>query len=106
MKNRKDGVGNEIDPIGRYFVQDTRSVVGNCALWWGPDSAGYVCDLREAGVYTGAETKGMRDTDLPWPVEAVQPFVVHHVRVDSVHGLLGLRRNSTPGEMKAKESAR
>ncbi|MCA9676773.1 MAG: hypothetical protein KC464_17195, partial [Myxococcales bacterium] len=42
-------------------VQDTRQVVGNCALWWAKDRAGYVCDLRDAGVYTGAEAAAMRD---------------------------------------------
>jgi len=32
-----------------YYIQDTRSVVGNCALWWRKDDQGYTCDIDDAG---------------------------------------------------------
>lgn len=77
-----DGFGRPLDRAAEYFVQDTRSVVGNCALWWAKDRNGYVCDLRDAGVYTGAEAAAMRDTDVAWPVKFVRDQVVQHVRSD------------------------
>lgn len=78
-----DGLGNEIVDDALYFVQDTRSVVGNCGSWWAHNRAGYVCCIDEAGHYSGKDVRTMRDTDVPWPVEHVLKHVVRHVRVDT-----------------------
>ena len=80
---KTDGLGNEIDPDGLYFVQDCRSIVGNCGSWWAPNGAGYVCSIDEAGQYPGARVATMRGTDIPWPVDYVLSRVVRHVRVDT-----------------------
>lgn len=45
-----------------YYVQDTRSVVGNCALWWRENGAGYTCAIDEAGLYR-KDHRTWRDTD-------------------------------------------
>jgi len=79
-----DGIGAPIDLNALYFVQDTRNVVGNCALWWRIDRAGYTCDLDLAGKFTGAEVRSMsRETDVPWPIARVEAAVIRHVRADS-----------------------
>lgn len=66
-----------------YYVMDTRSLVGNCALWWAPNGGGYVCDLRKAGKYT-REGNSWRPTDKLVPCELAEANVVHHVRADEL----------------------
>ena len=76
-----DGLGQRIDPDADYYLQDARSVVGNCASWWRAGGAGYACDLDDAGVYKGRDCV-RRLTDVPWPAEWVRARVVKHVRAD------------------------
>lgn len=83
MKKQTDGLGNPIVDDALYYVQDARSVVGNCGSWWAPNGAGYVCCIDDAGKYTGERVRSMRDTDVPWPIEHVLAHVVRHVRVDN-----------------------
>lgn len=78
-----DGCGQPINDDDPYYVQDTRTVVGNCGMWWANNSRGYCCNLEEAGIYTGAMCKYMRDTDVPWPQNYVRAHAVTHVRVDN-----------------------
>ena len=63
----------------KFFVQDTRSIVGNSVTWWCTDGKGYTCDIRRAGVFDEDEVAKMRDTDKPWPVEDILRLVQHHV---------------------------
>lgn len=65
-----------------FYILDTRSSVGNCALWWAPNGQGYVCDLEAAGKYTEVEAFGKRATDVPVPCEVAEANAVRHVRVD------------------------
>lgn len=85
---KTDGLGNPIDDDLLYYVQDARLIVGNCASWWCPDGKGYTCELDKAGWYKGSEVMGMRDTDMPWPIDQIEAAVVRHVRVE---GLARLR---------------
>ena len=78
-----DGLGNPLVDDALYYVQDTRSVVGNCGSWWAVNSMGYVCCIDDAGKFTGKEVRSLRDTDVPWPLEHVLKHVVRHVRVDN-----------------------
>jgi hypothetical protein len=69
----------------KYYIQDTRQVVGNCALWWAADGKGYTTQLEEAGVYEEAEANQIgrgRDTDRPVPVDVAKRASVTHVRVE------------------------
>lgn len=53
-----------------FYLQDSRSYVGNDMLWWALGGAGYTTDLRKAQTYTREEAiKHNRDrhTDVPWP---------------------------------------
>ncbi len=64
--------GSEAQPM--FYIQDTRSFVGNCPMWWGPDGRGYVTRLDEAGRYTEEEAirqNQARDTDIPWPCDEI-----------------------------------
>lgn len=84
-KNKLDGFGRPVDPTAHYYVQDARSVVGNCMSLWCPKGAGYTCEVDKAGVYVGSDVLAMRTTDVPWPVEAVRAASVRHVRADQIH---------------------
>lgn len=79
-----DAFGNVVVPDGLYFIQDTRTCVGNCALWWAKDRAGYCCDLNDAGVYMGKDLPS-RSTDIAWPVDFVRAHTVTHVRVETLN---------------------
>ncbi|HHA2975152.1 TPA: hypothetical protein ACOFD8_002518 [Stenotrophomonas maltophilia] len=57
-----------------FYIQDTRQVVGNCPMWWGPNGSGYVTRLDEAGRYTEQEAirqNRTRETDIPWPCSEI-----------------------------------
>jgi hypothetical protein len=57
-----------------FYIQDSRSYVGNDALWWGKNNAEYVTDLDKAEVYTREEAIDIcknRDTDIPWPFDYI-----------------------------------
>ena len=95
QKVLRDGRGKPIDEKASYYIQDTRVVVGYCALWWRPDSSGYTCDLLDAGVYPGSHAKGKRDTDVFWLVEDIRRQMLVHVRVDCLRKLTPKRRLKT-----------
>ena len=71
-----------------FYIQDTRTIIGNCALWWKPEGAGYTCDLEHAGKYTVAMLTAccLRDTDKAWPAEFVDPQAQRHVHTDGLRG--------------------
>ena len=53
----------------KYYLQDSRTYIGNDVVWWAKDSKGYTTDLSKAAVYTkeAAEVQHrMRETDIPW----------------------------------------
>jgi hypothetical protein len=83
-RHATDGLGHPLIPEANYYVQDTRVQVGNCTLFWANNSAGYCCDLDEAGLYTGDQVAVMRETDIAWPVEHILKYVVRHVRVEAL----------------------
>jgi len=68
-----------------FYIQDTRQYVGNCCLWWGPDSGGYTTQIDEAGVYGRKEAQEIvqnRGTDKAWPKRLVDSAVCRHVRIE------------------------
>ncbi|MPV55913.1 hypothetical protein CFB46_11870 [Burkholderia sp. HI2761] len=57
-----------------FYVQDSRSFVGNDVLWWAQGGNGYTTDLRKAHVYTQEEAQARhneRATDIPWPKDYI-----------------------------------
>ena len=39
-------------PEKRHRFKKVRIWSGEHLAWWGPDSRGYTCDIRDAGIYT------------------------------------------------------
>lgn len=69
-----------------YYLQDSREYVGNSMLWWAKGCNGYVCDIRNAHVFTKEEALqhySSRDTDIPWPKEYIDSKISNHI--DSQH---------------------
>lgn len=59
---------------GEFYLQDSRSYVGNDMLFWAVDGNGYTTDMRKAHVYTKAEAVARhqsRETDIPWPKDYI-----------------------------------
>ena len=59
---------------GLYYLQDSRSYVGNCPSWWAKDRAGYTTKLDEAHRFTFDEAMRQhreRSTDIPWPCSEI-----------------------------------
>lgn len=53
-----------------FYLQDSRSYVGNDMLFWAKDGKGYTTDLRNAHLYTKQQAlkrHESRETDIPWP---------------------------------------
>ena len=58
----------------QFYIQDSRSHVGNDALWWAKDGNGYTTDLRQAQIYDGETAyrmHAMRASDVPWPKDYI-----------------------------------
>jgi len=92
-----DGLGNPIDPNATYLVQDSRSYVGNCMLFWRAESAGYACDLNDCGTYSGSEVLRMRETDIPWPEDFIWENTVVHANIDRIRqAAIRLRPTEVP----------
>jgi len=53
-----------------FYLQDSRTYVGNDMLFWARDGKGYTTDLRNAEVYSleeAVQQHQRRETDIPWP---------------------------------------
>ena len=73
-----------------HYILDSRTTVGNCALWWRPNGQGYCCNLDDAGLYTREDAESHRDTDIAVPRAVAEQLVVRHVRLDHLRQNLGL----------------
>jgi hypothetical protein len=72
-----------------YYVQDSRSYVGNSILWWGLGSSGYVTQLKDAQKYTKDEIlkrfSDGRETDIIWQASHVEANIRTHVDAQYLH---------------------
>jgi rubrerythrin len=62
-----------------FYLQDSRSYVGNDILWWAKKGMGYTTDLTKAEVYTKEQAVRQhqcRETDRPWP----KSYIDQHTR--------------------------
>jgi hypothetical protein len=74
-----------VDPMTdpkRFYILDTRQIVGNCALWWCPEGAGYTTQLEGAGLFSEEDAKSHRYTDVAVPEDLAKKCSVTHVRVE------------------------
>lgn len=57
-----------------FYLQDSRSYVGNDMLFWAKDGKGYTTDLRQAEVFSKEDVitrHRCRETDIPWPKDYI-----------------------------------
>lgn len=67
----------------QFYLQDTRSTVGNNVLWWAKGDNGYTTDLNKAEIYMLDEAQckyNGRPSDLPWPKDYVDTLT--HPAID------------------------
>lgn len=90
-----------------FYIQDTRQVVGNCPVWWGPNGGGYVTRLDEAGRYTEQEAVSQnrtRETDIPWACAEIDALA--RKTVDCQHMRPRAERLAELLHMESKEVGR
>jgi hypothetical protein len=63
----------------KYYIIDSRNPIGNCALFWRPEGAGYTTDLKDAGLYEKGHSS--RDTDIEIPENIIEQCTVTHVEL-------------------------
>jgi hypothetical protein len=71
---------------GQFYIQDSRSYVGNDALWWRPNGQGYTTNLNEAWRVDKERAESIartRPTDKMWPCDRVDELAEAHLRFDS-----------------------
>ncbi|GFM83136.1 hypothetical protein PSCICN_38280 [Pseudomonas cichorii] len=66
-----------------FYLQDSRSHVGDGLLFWARNGVGYVTDLDKAELFTREQACSHRDTDIPWPKTYVDERA--HLGVDFQH---------------------
>lgn len=90
----------------RYYIQDTRQIVGNCALFWCPDGKGYTMQIEEAGLYSEREALAQersRGTDRAWPEDLLRSAFVTHGRVERMSDLKERRAEIVASAQQASE---
>jgi hypothetical protein len=68
--NKPDRLMHTAIDENEYYLQDSRSYVGNDVLWWATNGAGYTTDLSKAQVYSKNDAVTQhhsRESDIPWP---------------------------------------
>lgn len=73
-----------------YYVQDKRTIVGNCLYWWKAGDHGYTCNLSEAKVWTEADARALIERSghkyRAWPKAYIDARTVVHVDVQHCDG--------------------
>lgn len=64
----------------KYYLQDSRTVVGNFLLFWRKDHQGYTTNIDDAHEFTLEEALSHRVSDVPWPVDEMRKIA--RLRVD------------------------
>jgi len=84
----------------KYYLQDTRSIVGNNVMWWAKDGMGYTYNIKNAQVFSELEAFKQwesRPTDKPWPKDYIDSKVTpivdcQHIDWDVAMPNVGLRK--------------
>jgi len=82
----KQGVALDEAPEA-YYLQDSRSFVGNSMVWWGKGKSGYFCGLEDAHVFSKEDAFAQhksRSTDIPWPKQYIDGLASRHVDIQKV----------------------
>lgn len=73
-----------------FYIQDKRSVVGNCVLWWRANGQGYTTELNDAVLYSASKAGGLRESDVLVPKELAESLAVKHVRVEPLREAMAI----------------
>lgn len=64
-----------------FYVQN--GLVGNSMLWWKNNNCGYICDIKQAKVFTQKEIDEMYSikdgTKKAWPKEYIDVRISYHI---------------------------
>ncbi|SDJ40288.1 hypothetical protein [Pseudomonas abietaniphila] len=63
----------------QFYLQDSRSYVGDGLTFHGKEHRGYYTDLDKCHLYTQEQACGHRDTDIPWPKDYIDARAHHGV---------------------------
>jgi hypothetical protein len=93
-----------------FYLQDSRSYVGNDLLFWAKDGCGYTTDVSKAEVYSREEAQqqhNSRETDIPWPKDYIdqktRPAVDHqYVRRDDALKGSGIALQTPPKPVRQR----
>lgn len=55
----------------KFYLQDSRSHVGDGMSFWAKEGKGYYTDLDKCELYTKEQACRHRDTDIPWPKDYI-----------------------------------
>jgi hypothetical protein len=93
-------------PTELYYLQDSRTYVGNAMLWWRKGNRGYCCDIDEAETYTLDQLKDMnpRDTDIPWRKEYIDKRLSKTCDMQKVDKEFALNLNPKKKNKKCKKT--
>lgn len=78
----------------QFYLQDSRSHVGDGLTFHGKEHRGYYTDLDKCELYTAEQAIGHRDTDIPWPkdyIDARAHYGVDHQVMDDDLRVAGLK---------------
>jgi hypothetical protein len=87
-----------------FYIQDTRTYLGNAVMWWGIDGSGYTCDITQAGKYTREKAEGIcqRPSDKAWSCDYIDGNSKAHKTIIDVQYLdksySGIKSNSETTE--------
>jgi hypothetical protein len=65
-----------------YYIQDTRSHISDCAMFWAIGENGYTTDINKAGLFNKDEAKKIcmnRKTDIAWPEWYIRSIMINVV---------------------------
>jgi hypothetical protein len=92
-----------------YYLQDSRSYVGNDVLWWAKDGKGYTSDLSKAHIYTQDDAMAKnrcRPSDIPWPCNYINEKTRPAVDMQYIkhsEAIIGLNITLAPPEKKERD---
>ena len=77
--------GSNNEPL--FYIQDTRAVCGNSAVWWAEGGHGYTSNLDKAWKVPG--TWKERDTDVLRPCAEIDALAERHFDVQKLRSVVG-----------------
>lgn len=88
QKDKRNNIIDSLDENDMYYVQDSRSYLGNLVYWWAKGSNGYTTYIDKAEKYTKEQLiknfKNTSSTNLFWSVKHVNEKISKHVDIQNL----------------------